>query len=379
MTANGQPISSWSAWPSSSDPPATTIGIEEELMLLSPGGWNLSPAANDVLDGIAPEFRERVAPETHDGAIEIETGIHRTVAAAIDDLQEMRRAVAATCARLDLRVGSSGTHPFTVWSDTDVGVGPRQAAVYGSMRELAHREPTFALHVHVGVASSDEAITAFNRMRVHLPMLLALSADSPFWQGRDTGLASARTPLFQGFPRVGIPRRFADYADWVQSVDLLVECDAFPDPSYLWWDIRMQPALGTVEIRIMDAQLDTVSTAALVALVRCLVRMELREGRAEGASHAPQEVWEENRFIAARDGHRARLISPITANRVPVVDQLDELLPVLREHAADLDCEGELDAVRDLAAGHNGATRQRAMAERAGDLPGLVSRIADLL
>lgn len=379
MTRSGQPISTWAAWPQSSDSAASTIGIEEELMLLSPDGWNLAQASDVVLDGIAPEIRDRVAPETHEGAIEIETVIHRSVAAAVDDLEQMRRSVAMTAAELGLRVGSSATHPFTVWSDTEVGGGVRQTAVYGSMRELAHREPTFALHVHVGVPNADEAVTAFNRMRVHLPMLLALSADSPFWQGRDTGLASARTPLFQGFPRVGIPRRFADYDDWVTMVDLLVECEAFPDPSYLWWDIRMQPALGTVEIRIMDAQIDTVSTAALVALVRCLVRMELREGRAEGASHAPQEVWEENRFIAARDGHRARLISPITAQRVPVAALLDDLLPVLHDHATDLDCEGELDAVRDLASGHTGAMRQRTMAERAGNLPGLVSQIADLL
>lgn len=376
---DGRAISSWAAWPTTSDPAATTIGIEEELMLLSPDGWNLAQASDDVLARIAPELRGRVAPETHDGAIEIETGVHRSVAAAIADLQGMRRAVARIGTDLRLRVGSSGTHPFTVWSDTEVGGGPRQAAVYGSMRELAHREPTFALHVHVGVPSANDAITAFNRMRVHLPMLLALSADSPFWQGRDTGLASARTPLFQGFPRVGIPRRFADYDDWVGTVDLLVRCEAFPDPSYLWWDIRMQPSLGTVEIRIMDAQLDVVSTAALVALVRCLVRMELREGRSEGASHAPQEVWEENRFIAARDGHRAALIAPVNGVRVPVTDQLDELLPVLHEHAVDLDCEGELDAVRDLGSGHNGAMRQRAMAEKAGSLPGLVARIADLL
>lgn len=379
MSVDGQPISSWAAWPRRSDPPAATIGIEEELMLLSPESWNLAQASEDVLERTEPERRTRVAPETHDGAIEIETGVHRSVAAAVEDLQGMRRAVERTCTELGLRLGSSGTHPFTVWSDTEVGERPRQVAVYGSMRELAHREPTFALHVHVGVPSADDAITVFNRMRVHLPMLLALSADSPFWQGRDTGLASARTPLFQGFPRVGIPRRFADYHDWVRTVDLLVACDAFPDPSYLWWDIRMQPALGTVEIRIMDAQIDTASTAALVALARCLVRMELREGRAEGASHAPQEVWEENRFIAARDGHRARLISPVSARRVAVDEILDELLPVLREHAADLGCEAELEAVRDLATDHNGAMRQRAMAERAGDLPGLVARIADLL
>ncbi len=378
MTAGRRELSPWARWPHDAERSATTIGIEEELMLLSPGDWNLAQAAAEVLPRVDPALRARVAPETHASAIEIETGVHRRVATAIADLRAMRDAVAATCATLSLRVGSSGTHPFVVWNETAVGAGPRQAAVYGSMRELAHREPTFALHVHVGVASAEQAITAFNRMRVHLPMLLALSANSPYWQGRDTGLASSRTPLFQAFPRVGIPRRFDGYEEWVRTVDLLIACDAFPDASYLWWDIRMQPKLGTLEIRIMDAQTDIASTAALVALVQCLVRMEIEEGWAETASRAPPEVWEENRFIAARDGHRAELISPASASRVPLADRLAALMPVLRPHADDLACRSELDAVEELAR-HNGAMRQRDLTDGAERLPQLVERIADAL
>lgn len=368
----------WAAWPRSARPTAATVGIEEELMLLSPDDWNLAQSADRVLARIAPERAARVAPETHASAIEIETAVHDGVATAVADLATMRETVARAAGELGLRVGSSGTHPFVVWNETLVGLGPRQAAVYGSMRELAHREPTFALHVHVGVASADEAIAAFNRIRVHLPMLLALAANSPYWQGRDTGLASARTPLFQAFPRVGIPRRFAEYADWVATVDLLVGCEAFPDPSYLWWDVRVQPALGTIEVRIMDAQIDTASTAALVALVRCLVRMEVEEGWAEAASRAPQEVLEENRFIAARDGHCARLIVPDAGTRVPLTSLLDELLPRLGPHADDLGCRSELDAVRALAS-RNGAVRQRERAGTDPDLPALVGWLADEL
>ena len=155
---------------------------------------------------------------------------------------------------MGLRAACAGTHPFAVWHDTVVSSGERYQAVYGSMRELARREPTFALHVHVGVPDPEDAIALMNRMRAHLPLLLALSANSPFWQGRDTGLASARTPLFQAFPRVGIPRVFNDYSDYVEAVDLLVRCGSIPEPTFLWWDVRPQPRFGTVEVRIMDAQ-----------------------------------------------------------------------------------------------------------------------------
>src|ERR1700730_10056373 len=176
------------------------------------------------------------------------------------------------------------------------------------MRELARREPTFALHVHVAVPDPESALRAINRLRVHLPLFLALSGNSPFWQGRDTGLASARTPLFQAFPRVGIPRAFSSYEDYVETVDLLLRCDAFPEPTFLWWDVRPQPRFGTVEVRVMDAQSRIVETAALVALVQSIARLELEEGYASEDIICADEVLAENRFLAARDGVDAHLI-----------------------------------------------------------------------
>jgi carboxylate-amine ligase len=138
---------------------------------------------------------------------------------------------------IGLAAASAGTHPFAVWQQTVVSSGERYQEVYGSMRELARREPTFGLHVHIGVPDPEDALQLANRLRGHLPVFLGLSANSPFWQGRDTGLASARTPLFQAFPRVGIPRAFASYGDYVDAVDLLIRCDAFPEPTFLWWDV----------------------------------------------------------------------------------------------------------------------------------------------
>ncbi len=243
------------------------------------------------------------------------------------------------------------------------------------MRELARREPTFALHVHVGLPSGEAGIAAFNRMRAHIPVLLALSANSPFWQGRDTGLASARTPLFQAFPRVGIPRVFGSYGEYVRAVDLLLDCDAFPDPTYLWWDVRPQPKLGTVEIRIMDAQSTLSSTAALIALVQSLVRLEIIDGHADAALvHAP-EVLDENRFLAARDGIDAALVDPVRGRAISVLEIAAELMQVCGPHAAQLGCGAELDLLAGLL-DKPGPARQRALAARDG-LEGLAAGLAE--
>jgi carboxylate-amine ligase len=291
----------------------------------------------------------------------------------MDELRALRVAMMETCESCGLGVGSAGTHPFTVWRETTVSRGARYEAIYGSMRELARREPTFALHVHVGVPDPEDAIRAVNRLRPHLPLLLAISANSPFWQGRDSGLASARTPLFQAFPRVGIPRAFNDYADYVTAVDQLIRLDAFPEPTFLWWDVRPQPRLGTVEVRIMDAQITLRATAALVALVQCLVAFELDDGVADERAAAP-EVLVENRFLAARDGVAAELIDPLRAVRVPVAEQLAEVLTAVAPHALALGVADELARAPTLVASPE-AARQEAHAARAG-IPSLVSDLA---
>ena len=206
------------------------------------------------------------------------------------------------------------------------------------MRELARREPTFALHVHVAVPDEHAAVRALNGLREELPLLLALSANSPFWQGRDSGLASARIPVFQAFPRTGTPRAFGSYEDYVEAVDVLIRCDAIPEPTFLWWDARLQPRLGTIEIRIMDAQTRVRDTAALAALVQCLVRREALE-RADDREPLAPEVLEENRFLASRDGMDAKFVDPDAGRCVPVADRLAETLRSCAPHAEWLRCQ----------------------------------------
>jgi carboxylate-amine ligase len=345
-------------------------------MLLDPEDWALAQRIDDVLPRLSHELASRATAETHGAAIELASHPHDRVGDAAQEITGLRAALARELSATGLRAGSAGTHPFAVWSDTEVSSGARYQLVYESMRELARREPTFALHVHVGVTDPEDAILLHNRMRAHLPLLLALSVNSPFWQGRDTGLASARTPLFQAFPRVGIPRAFASYDDYVETVDLLIRCDAIPDPTFLWWDVRPQPRFGTVEVRIMDAQITAAETTALVALTQSIARLELEEGYHTDPQSDRPEVLAESRFLAARDGMDARLIDAVAERRVPARKLLARLLHAVRPHAADLGCESSLDALLRLGE-EPGAVRQRRVAREPGRLPGLVELLSD--
>jgi carboxylate-amine ligase len=353
-----------------------TVGIEEEAMLLDPDGWMLAHHSDRVLEALPPEVLEHATDETHRSALELATGVHEDVRSAVAEMRSLRERLDAAVRSLGMRVASAGTHPSAVWQDTVVSSGKRYAFVYGSMRELARREPTFALHVHVGINSPNDAIRLVNRMRAHLPLLLALSVNSPFWQGRDTGLASARTPLFQAFPRVGIPRRFRDYADYVDTVDLLMRCESLPDPTFLWWDARPQPRFGTVEVRIMDAQSTVADTAALAALVQCIAKLEVEHGYASTRALEVPEALDENRFLAARDGMGAELIDVELERRVPAREVALRLVEACAPHAAALGCEGELDRVVTMAE-QTGADRQLELARGPERLDGLVSALAD--
>ncbi|HZI91844.1 MAG TPA: YbdK family carboxylate-amine ligase [Thermoleophilaceae bacterium] len=365
-------MTEWAAWKGDAK---YTLGAEEEVMLLNPHDWSLAQQIDRVLPALSEGLSTHVTPETHRSALEIATGVHQTAAGLAEELLALRRKLDAELAPLGLCAASAGTHPFTVWHETVVSTGPRYELVYGSMRELARREPTFAVHVHVAVPDPEDAIQLVNRIRAHLPLLLALSVNSPFWQGRDTGLGSARTPLFQAFPRVGIPRAFDGYSDWVETVDLLMRCGAFPEPTFLWWDVRPQPRFGTVEVRILDAQTGVSETAALAALIQCVARLEVEDGYVSEKLVQTREALEENRFIAARDGMDAELISPDDECRQPVREQLQRLLAACEPHAAALGCEAELEPVTAMAQ-TTGAQRQLELARRGSRLRGLVADLA---
>jgi carboxylate-amine ligase len=365
----------WAQWRSDPAVPDWSLGVEEEVMLLDPATWSLAPVIDELLPALSPQLAASVSAETNAATLELATGVHATVADAIDELGSLRTRLRDELAGFGLRAATAGTHPLSEWEDSRVSSGARYQLLEASLRELTRREPTFALHVHVGVPEPELALQTFNRLRVHLPLLLALSANSPFLRGRDTGFASTRTPLFQAFPRVGIPRRYRSYDEWVFSIAPMIEAGAVPESTFFWWDVRLQPRIGTIEIRVMDAQTSLDDVAALVALARSLVVAEASDRVAADRLINSPEVLEENRFLAARDGMAAEFVDPRTRSRVPARVLAEEMTDCMRLYASRLGCLDELLGVPRLA-GNPAAERQRDAAERRG-LDGVVAAMSD--
>jgi glutamate---cysteine ligase / carboxylate-amine ligase len=351
-----------------------TLGVEEEVMLLHRTDHSLAESSESVLDRLSDNVRRHTFPETHAAVVELATGVHQDVSGAVTELAALRSMLAHELSEMGLDAAAAGTYPLSIPTQTRVTGAARYRKIADSMRALARREPTLALHVHVGIPDREDAVRVFNRLRRAVPLLLAMSANSPFSQGRDTGFASARTVVFQGFPRTGTARSFVDYDDYVDAVDVLIASQALPDPSFLWWDVRLQPGLGTVEVRVMDTQSTVAESAGLVALVQSLTRLELEGVPPRGDDIGP-EALAENRFIAARDGSAARLINPARRTLVPVTELADATVAACRPHATELGCLTELERAKGLAS-ENGADRQRARADSSG-LAGLVSALVD--
>ena len=366
----------WAAWNANSTDTDFTVGVEEEVMLVDRDGWGLDNSFGELRKRLSPELAERLKPETHAATIEFETSPATTAGRVAEELTAVRVRLAAELAGHQRAVAGSGTHPAATWEETQVSSERRYRYLHDTMRELARREPTFAMHVHVALSDPELATRTLSRMRVHLPLLLGLSANSPFWQGRDSGMASTRTPIFGTFPRSGIPRAFTSYHAYVHALQTLIECGAFPEPGFIWWDIRLQPKLGTIEIRVMDAQPEPWRAAPLTALTQSLVRFEALEAHAPPELRDAPELLEESRFRAARDGVLAELLDPVRRKSVPLAEVARHAVEVVRDHARDLGCEAELDQVPRLLE-EPADELQRALAGPGGELEPVVAGLTE--
>jgi carboxylate-amine ligase len=355
--------------------PAHIIGIEEELMILDAESLELANAVETLLEADTGGDGH-VKPELHESVLEVATEPAATTAEAGRELRALRRRVADAAAAHGLAIASAGTHPLARWEDQRIAGRDRYRDLIADLRFVARQEIIFGLHVHVAVDNPDKAIHVANGMRVHLPVLLALSANSPFWRGDPTGLASARTPIFRAFPRVGVPPAYADFADWEARIGRLQRAGVIADHTYLWYDVRPHPHFGTVEVRVMDAQTRVEHTLGLAALVQAMVK-ELGE-HADAGGELPDHPWEmldENKWLAARHGLDGELIDLPGDDRVSTRELARGLLDRLREHAQDLGSAGELEAVDDLLERGNGARRQVVVYEANHDLHEVVAEI----
>jgi carboxylate-amine ligase len=287
--------------------PAYTLGIEEELMIVDAETLELVNAIEDLLQDLATSQADgEVKPELMESVCEIATTPCHDAAEAGAELAGLRREVADAAGKRGLRIGASGTHPFSMWEDQRIVSRPRYRDLIAGLQFVARQELIFGIHVHVGVDDPDKAIHVANGMRVHLPLLLALSCNSPFWRADATGLLSTRTPIFRAFPRVGIPPRYEDFADWERRIEFMVASKVIADYTYLWYDVRPHPMFGTVEIRVMDSQTRLEHTLGLAALVQAMVKELCEHFEAGGElSRYPYEMLDENKWLAAGTGSRA--------------------------------------------------------------------------
>src|SRR4051812_4375219 len=258
--------------------PDFTVGVEEELMIVDAETLDLVNAIESLLADATEGF---IKPELMESVLEIATDPCRDMGECARQLGNLRRQVRDMAAEKGLRIGSAGTHPFALWEDQRIVARPRYRDLVSALRFVARQELIFGMHVHVGIDDPDKAIYVANGMRLHVPLLVALSANSPFWRADATGLLSTRMPIFRAFPRVGIPPRYDHFADWSRRVEFLIASKVIEDYTYLWYDVRPHPKLGTVEVRVMDAQTRLEHTVGLAALVQALVK-GLAEGFAAG-------------------------------------------------------------------------------------------------
>jgi glutamate---cysteine ligase / carboxylate-amine ligase len=356
--------------------PNYTIGIEEELMILDAETLDLANMIEAMLESAPGEVAGEVKPELMESVLEIATDPCRNTAEAAVQLRELRAGVRRTAEEKGLAIGSAGTHPFALWEDQRIVARPRYRDLISALRFVARQEIIFGIHVHVGLDDPDKAIHVANGMRVHVPALLALSANSPFWRGDATGLASTRTPIFRQFPRVGIPPTYNGWDDYAKRIQFMTECGVIEDYTYLWYDLRPHPNLGTVEIRVMDAQTRVEHTLGLAALVQALVR-ELAEHFDSGQelSRYPYEMLDENKWLAARHGLEGEMIDLPSTERVGIKQLARRLVDRAREHAQDLGSAVELEALDDLLSHGNGAARQVVVYEANHDLREVVAEI----
>lgn len=354
-----------------------TVGVEEEFQLVDQASYDLVSRFDEVEEEVG--HRVAVKPELLQSTLEVATHVHATVPEAIEESRELRRHIVRAAAERGTLVVSAGTHPFARYEHQDVTEQDRYRDLIEQMQWVAEREVIFGLHVHVGLSTGHEALAVANALRTWLPELLALSGNSPFWHGRDTGLASTRSKIFDAFPRSGLPPAYASFEEWELAMDRASRLGFFADETFIWWDLRLHPRLGTIEIRVCDAQARLESVAGIVALVQSLVALLSDRFEREGTLPIqPVLLIGENKWRAVRYGLDAELVDLERDVERPARDAVLELVERAAPYARRLGCAHELAGVEAICRRGTGADEQRAAYADGGSLLAVVKHLGAL-
>ena len=357
-----------------------SLGIEVELAIVDADSGALACVAPDILARVGqghPETEHpKIKKELYQCTVEVITGVCSTVGEARADLAVSMREVEQAAAASGAAVIGAGLHPFTPWHELDLSEGERYERLVDTIAWPARRLTTHGVHVHVGVRSGDKAIATVNALSGYLPIFLALSAASPYWNGTDTGLASTRTKIFEAMPTTGLPPHLRDWAEFNVFLDTLIQAGAIETVREVWWDIRPHPGYGTVELRMCDSMPTLWEISAIAALAQALVTDVDRTIDRGETPEVPREwVRRENKWRAARWGVEADLVVDDVGHTRPlrdvVVDLVDHLMPI----AEELGCAQELADLRRIATEGPSYMRQRAIIAAGGDLPAVVQSL----
>ena len=353
-----------------------TLGIEEEFAIIDPETRELRSHIHEILEGGKVMLKEQIKPEMHQSVVELGTEICQSIGDAREHVVGLRAKLAALAGQSGLKIASVGTHPFSHWHDQLITEGERYQEIVKDMQLLARANLIFGLHVHVGIPDRDSAIQVMNQTRYFLPHIYALSVNSPFWVGRNTGLKGYRLKVFERFPRTGIPDAFESLSEYEDYCKLLVKTGCIDNPKKIWWDIRLHPFFNTLEMRVCDAQSRVDDTLAMAALIQAVIAKLYKLFRQNTTFRVyRRRLLDENRWRASRYGIDGKLIDFGREAEVETRSLLNELIEFISTEIVELGSVRELEHVERIMREGTGADRQLATWERTHDMKTVVDQI----
>lgn len=358
--------------------PKLTLGIEEEYQIIDPQTRELANHADSLLADGVETLGEQIKPEFMRSQVEVGTSVCSDIREARTEVVRLRRAVADLAAKHGLALAAASTHPISAWSSQRVTEDDRYVQLEADLRDVARQLLIFGMHVHVGIDDPELRIDVINQARYFLPHLLALSTSSPFWQGRDTGLRSYRSVIFENMPRSGIPPSFRAWSEYQGFIDTLIKTGSIDEPTKIWWDLRPHPKFPTIEFRVADVCTKVDEVMCLAALYQSIVQ-KLIKLRYDNHSWRPyrHHLISENKWRAMRYGLDGKLIDFGRQSEVPARDLIVELLEVVDDVVDDLGCRAEVEYVHTILERGTSADRQLATFERTGHLEAVVDQLIE--
>lgn len=355
-----------------------TIGVEEEYMIIDPETRELKSHDQKIVEMASKVLDDKVKAEMHQAVVEVGTGICNDVEEARQDISKLRRAVSDIAGELGLRIGAAGTHPFSHWSTQLITPNPRYEEIISEMQEAARSNLIFGLHVHIGVEDKNMAIHLSNSLRYFLPHVYALSTNSPFWEGRNTGFKSFRTKVFDKFPRTGIPDMFQNYADYENYVKLLIKTGCIDNAKKIWWDLRVHPFFSTIEFRICDIPLTVDETICITAIFQALVSKlyKLRLSNMQFINYN-RALINENKWRASRYGIDGKLIDFGKEQEFRTRTLILELLDFIDDQLDELGSRDAVNYVHTILEKGTGADRQLEIYNESNSLVSVVDYIME--